>query len=537
MELNIIDYIVLAVYIIGVVGIGIVTGIKNKRKESSEGFFLAGRTLKWPLVGAALFAANISTIHMVGLAGQGFSDGMVWGNFEWSAALLLILLGLVFAPFYFKTKISTLPEFLEKRYNPQARSVLAVISLVTAIFLHIGVSLYAGGLVFEKFFGIDRYLAIVVIAAITFVYSVIGGLKAVVITEAVQSVILIIGASIMTILAMYALPDVGVHSWTELKAACKPDQWSMVQSGASSPLPWWAFWLGIPVLGLNYWCADQTIVQKVLGAKTLEDAQKGPIFAGFIKILPVFIMIVPGILAYVLFKDEITVADQALPELILRILPTGLKGLMSAALLAALMSTIASGLNSAGTMVSMDIVKRMRPDISDRSLLIIGRITIVLVILIAIGWSPLIAKFPGIFEAINDLLAVLSPPVSTVLLFGVFSRIGTPKAGLYTLIFGFVLGVVAFSLDFEPIAGRRIITDVWGIHFMLKAFYMFAICTVFYFVTSAVTPKAEESVLDELTLRKPLSFITDTKLTSITDPRLMALLLVGIMFVLYVIFN
>ncbi len=537
MELNSIDYAVLIIYIVGVVGIGVFTGVNNKKKESSEGFFLAGRTLKWPLVGAALFAANISTIHMVGLAGQGFSDGLVWGNFEWSAAILLILLGLVFAPFYFKTKISTLPEFLEKRYNPEARSVLAFISLVTAIFLHIGVSLYAGGLVFEKFFGIDRYLAITLIAVITFVYSVIGGLKAVVITEAVQSVILIVGASIMTIMAMYALPDVGVNSWAELKAACKPDQWSMLQSNASSPLPWWAFWLGIPVLGLNYWCADQTIVQKVLGAKTLQDAQKGPVFAGFIKLLPVFIMIVPGILAYVLFKDQIEVADQALPELILRVLPTGLKGLMSAALLAALMSTIASGLNSAGTMVSMDIVKRMRPNTNDRVLLIIGRVTIVAVIIIAVGWSPLIAKFPGIFEAINDLLAVLSPPVSTVLLFGVFSRIGTPKAGLYTLVFGFLLGVTAFAMDFEPIAGKRIITDVWGIHFMLKAFYMFAICTIFYFAVSAFTPKADKQVIDELTLRNPLAFLTEDKITSWSDTRIMALLLMIVLTILYVIFR
>ncbi|WP_068471791.1 sodium:solute symporter family transporter [Saccharicrinis aurantiacus] len=536
MKLNLIDYIIIIAYILGVVGIGVFTGLKNKKK-SSEGFFLAGRNLKWPMVGAALFAANISTIHMVGLAGQGFSDGMVWGNFEWSAALLLIVLGLIFAPFYFKTKISTLPEFLERRYNPQARSVLAFISLVTAIFLHIGVSLYAGGLVFENFFGIDRYMAITIIAVITFAYAFIGGLEAVVITEAIQSVILILGASIMTILAMTMLPEVGVTNWAELKAAVKPDQLSMVHTHSSSPLPWWAFWLGIPVLGLNYWCADQTIVQKVLGAKTLEDAQRGPIFAGFIKILPVFIMVVPGIFAYVLFKDDITVADQALPELILRVLPTGLKGLMSAALLAALMSTIASGLNSAGTMVSMDIVKRKYPDTKDKTLLNIGRITILCVIIVAIAWSPLIAKFPSIFEAINDLLAVLSPPISVVLLFGVFSRKGTPKAGLYTLIFGFVLAVVAFSLDFEMIAGQRYISDVWKIHFMMKAFYMFMICTVFYFAVSAFTPKADAEVLEKLTLKNPLSFITEGKVKSFSDPRVFAGVLVFFMIILYWIFR
>ncbi|MBI9057567.1 MAG: sodium/solute symporter [Labilibaculum sp.] len=536
MKLHFIDYIIITIYILVIVGIGVYTGIKNKKK-TSEGFFLAGRNLRWPMIGAALFAANISTIHMVGLAGQGFSDGLVWGNFEWSAAILLILLGLIFAPFYFKTKISTLPEFLEKRYNPQTRSVLAFISLVTAIFLHIGVSLYAGGLVFENFFGIDRYMAITIIAVITFIYAFIVGLEAVVITEAVQSVVLILGASIMTILAMLALPDVGINSIADFKDALKPHQISMIHTHEGSPLPWWAFWLGIPVLGINYWCADQTIVQKVLGAKTLEDAQRGPIFAGFIKILPVFIMVVPGIFAYLLFKDEISIPDQALPELILRILPTGLKGLMSAALLAALMSTIASGLNSAGTLVSMDIVKRNRPNLNDKAILNIGRATIFVVIIIAVAWSPLIAKFPSIFEAINDLLAVLSPPISVVLLFGVFSRYGTPKAGLYTLILGFALAIITFSIDFEMIAGKRYITDVWGIHFMLKAFYMFALCTVFYFTISTFTPKADQSTLNNLTLRKPLSFLTEGKVKSAADPRMFAAYLLVIMIILYTIFR
>jgi len=536
MTLSTIDYIILAFYMLLIVGIGVFSGIKRKTK-SSEGFFLAGRSLKWPMIGTALFAANISTIHMVGLAGQGFSDGLVWGNFEWSAPFLLIVLGLIFAPFYFKTKISTLPEFLEMRYNRSTRTMLAVISLFSALFLHIGVSLYAGALVFENFFGIEKYTAIVIIAGATLIYSIIGGLKAVVRTEALQSGILIIGAGIMTILAMMALPDHGVNSFADLKAVLKPHQLSMLHSHASSPLPWWAFWLGIPVLGLNYWCADQTIVQKVLGAKTLKDAQNGPIFAGFIKILPVFIMIFPGIFAYIILKDKIEIADHALPVLILNILPVGLKGLMSAALLAALMSTIASALNSSGTLVSMDIVKQSRPNLSDKKLLVIGRITILLVIIIAIAWSPLIAKFPSIFEAINDLLAVLSPPISVVFIFGIMSKKGTPKAGHYTLVFGFLLAIIAFCIDFQMITGQRIITDVWGIHFMLKAFYLFVICTVFYFSVSFFTPAASKETLEKMTMKKPLSFITEGKVTGASDPRIMAAILAVVMIVLYTIFR
>ena len=486
--MELIDYIILGAYLIVIVAIGIFTGLKNK-KNTSEGFFLAGRSLRWPLVGAALFAANISTIHMVGLAGQGFSDGFVWGNFEWSAFIFLIILSLVFTPFYFKAKISTLPEFLEKRYNSKARSMLAVISLVTALFLHIGVSLYAGAMVFENFFGIDQYTAISVIAFATLIYAIIGGLKAVVLTEAIQTVILIVGAVTLTVLAIMQLPDYGVNSISDLKAALKPGQLSMIHTSNSSPLPWWAFWLGIPVLGLNYWCADQTIVQKVLGAKDLNNAQKGPIFAGFIKVLPVFIMMFPGVIAYIILRDKIGNADDALPVLILNILPVGLKGLMSAALLAALMSTIASALNSAGTLMSMDIVKKHNPSMPDKKLLFIGRITILATISIAVAWSPLIAKFPSIFEAINDLLAVLSPPISVVFIWGVLSKKGTPKAGYWTLVFGFTLAILAFCMDFASIAGQRYITDVMGIHFMMKAFYLFIICSIFYFAVSALLQK------------------------------------------------
>lgn len=536
MSLTTTDYVILILYMLLIVGIGVFTGFRRK-SNTSESFFLAGRSLKWPLIGTALFAANISTIHMVGLAGQGFSDGLVWGNFEWSAPFLLIVLGLIFAPFYFKSHISTLPEFLEKRYNRSTRSMLAVISLFTALFLHIGVSLYAGALVFESFFGIDKYTAIVVIAGATVIYSVIGGLRAVVLTEALQSGILILGAGIMTVLAMKSLPDHGVSSMADLKAALKPGQLSMIHTNPDSPLPWWAFWLGIPVLGLNYWCADQTIVQKVLGAKTLKDAQNGPIFAGFIKILPVFIMIFPGVFAYIILRDQITVADHALPVLILNILPVGLKGLMSAALLAALMSTIASALNSSGTLVSMDIVKQLRPNISDRRLLYIGRITILVVILVAIAWSPLIEKFPSIFEAINDLLAVLSPPISVVFIFGIMSRRGTPKAGHYTLVFGFTLAILAFCLDFEMIAGKRYITDVLGIHFMLKAFYLFVLCTIFYFAVSFFTPPANPETLEKMTLKKPLSFLTEGKITGATDPRILAFFLAMVMITLYYIFR
>ncbi len=529
------DLVIIGLYLGLVLLIGLLSGaIKSK---TSDGFFLAGHSLKWPMIGAALFAANISTIQMVGLAGQGFSDGLVWGNFEWMAAFLLIVLGLIFAPFYFKSKISTLPEFFEKRYSSQVRVMLAVISLVMALFVHIGVSLYAGAVVFENFFGINKYTSILIIAGVTLVYTVAGGLKAVVITETIQTFILIIGASVMVVLAYSQLSEIGLNSWDEIKEACKPGQLSMIHSSSESPLPWWTVVLGYPVLGLSYWCADQTIVQKVLGAKTLRDAQAGPVFAGFIKIFPVFIMVFPGVFAYILFGSSVSHPDYALPELIVRVLPVGFKGLMAAALMAALMSTIAAALNSSGTLVAIDIIKKSFPKTKEKSLVLAGRITIVAVIVIAVAWSPLIEKFPTLFIAINDLLAVLSPPIASVLLLGIMWKRGTREAGLYTMICGFVLGILAFIVDFEPITGVRYITEVLGIHFLMKAWWLFVFCTLLFIVVSLLTPKPDMEMISKVTLKRPLDFITKGKLSGIGDPRILSAILLVLMIILYVTFK
>ncbi|MBE9516943.1 MAG: sodium/solute symporter, partial [Bacteroidetes bacterium] len=287
-EFNIptLDLIIILAYLCIIILIGIISA--QRKKITSEGFFLAGRSLNWGMIGAALFAANISTIHMVGLAANGFKDGIVWGNFEWMATFLLIILALFFAPFYFKNKISTLPEFLEKRYGPKTRSFFAFIVIITALFSHIGISLYAGAVVLKTFFGIDIMVSILVISFITTLYSILGGLRAIVVIETFQSVILIGGAALLTILSIGMLGDQGIHSIEELKAVLRPNQLDILQSGKDSILPWYAILLGYPVLGIYYWCADQTIVQKVLGAKTMSDAQNGPLFAGFLKILPVF---------------------------------------------------------------------------------------------------------------------------------------------------------------------------------------------------------------------------------------------------------
>ena len=531
------DFIIIIVYLIGILVVGI--WVVRKQKMTTSSYFLAGRSLNWAFVGAALFASNISTIHLVGLAAAGYRDGMVQGNFEWMASFLLVLLGLVFAPFYFKNKISTLPEFLEKRYGGASRSLLAFLAIIGALFMHIGISLYAGAVVFETFFGIDKWFSIIIISVITSIYTVLGGLKSVVITETIQTVILILGAGIMAVIAVFALPDRGINSLAELKEVLRPDQLVLLRSAESSPnLPWYSIILGYPVIGIWYWCADQTIVQRVLGAKSQRDAQIGPIFAGFIKILPVFIMVIPGILAYALFSDIIgDNANNTLPVLITELLPTGLKGLLSAALLAALMSTIAAALNSSATLVSVDIVKRIRPKTTDSQQVRIGRYTAIAVMILAIAWSPMIERFRSIFDAINTILAVLAPPIAVVFLFGVFSKRGTKEASFITIVTGFILGAIAFTIDFPAFGDVKIITENWGIPYMMQGWWLFVILTVVYFTVSYVTPKPRPDQLENLTLDKPWSFLTQGKITGISDPRVLSGILIVIMIILYSIFS
>lgn len=534
-SISTLDLMIILAYLAAIILIGIFS--VRRRKMSSEGFFLAGRSLKWGMIGAALFAANISTIHMVGLAANGFKDGIVWGNFEWMATFLLIILALFFAPFYFKNRISTLPEFLEKRFGPRSRSFFAFIVIITALFSHIGISLYAGAVVMKTIFGVDIMVSILVISFITTTYSILGGLRAIVVIESFQSVILIGGATLLTILTIALLPDIGIHSMAELKAALRPGQLDMLQSGESSILPWYAILLGYPVLGIYYWCADQTIVQKVLGAKTLSDAQNGPLFAGFLKILPVFIMVFPGILAYALFSDEITDPNDTLMVLISNVLPKGLVGLMTAALLAALMSTISAALNSVGTLVSIDIVKRIRPSTPDKILLRTGRIASLVVIILAISWSPWIGRFESIFDAIVIVLSMLSPPVASVFVMGIISRRGNDKVALSTMILGLVAGVIVFCLDFDPISGSRLITDGLGIPFLMQAWWLFVLCIVFYLIMGFYSEPRPLSEIQNLVFTREHLQGFKSRIESIKDPRIWSLLLLVIMILLYVYFG
>jgi SSS family solute:Na+ symporter len=558
--INAFDLFVIAAYMVGITTVGIWVGYR--RHTTSKQYFLADKSLGWFTIGAAMFASNISTIHLVGLAASGADQGLVIGNFEWMASFCLIILGLVFAPFYFRSRITTLPEFLEKRYGVGTRAFLAFIGIMGALLIHIGLSMFAAAEVFESFLGVNKMTSIVVISAITVLYTVLGGLKAVVVTETIQTFLLLGGAVLMAVLGVHYLPQAGIHDFAAFKAALKPEQLSMIHpirdaQGHLNSFSWLAVLLGYPILGIWYWCSDQTIVQRVLGADNQRDAQNGPLFAGFLKILPLFLMVFPGVIGYIMFKNGAIHLPQTesgpnynmvLPEMIKTLIPQGLRGLLAAGMLAALMSTISSALNSCATLISVDIVKKLHPSIDDRRQVAIGRISTGVVMILAMLWSTQGGQFGTIFEAVNKIPMVFAPAVTTLFVLGVFWRRGTNAAALTTCAVGCGIGAVYFILDMPGIGtaildGRArvgfegLVTDPIqgiGIPFMLVGPIIAALCIVIFVVVSLLTPAPAADRIKNVCWEHPLAMLRG-RLAGWSDPRLIASVLMVVMVVLYIV--
>lgn len=518
-SVSVIDALVIVGYLVGVVLLGIYTVRSKIKTASSEDYFLASRSLKWPIIGTALFAANISTIHLIGFAESGFKYGLVDGLFEWMAIPFLIFLGFVIAPYFFQKRTSTIPELYEKRFNGTARTYMVVLAILTALLLHIGISLYAGAALVQQFFGLDPTMGIIFIAGLTGLYTVVGGLKAITTVEAVQTVLLILGAVILTLFGVFALGDVDIHNFSEFKASLKPDALSILRPADSPANPptggitWYSAILGYFVLGSWYWFSDQTIVQRALGSRSQYDAQVGPIFTALLKILPVLFFLLPGTLAYVLFKNEIGEDTKlTLPYMIDNLMPSGLKGLIIASLLAALMSSVGAAINSASTLFSIDIVKRLRPQTRDRQLVLIGRITGVVIMILAILWSTQASKFGDtIIYTVNALGAMIAPPIAAVFLLGMFWKRGTAEAANATFAFGLIVGVFVFLFDFpyqnlvpgldniavilaaglnaELSPTTKAVTDIIGLNFMLQAWWKFVLCGLLFITISYASPK------------------------------------------------
>lgn len=544
------DISISVLYILGIVTIGLWAGLKKKKTvqgSASNDYFLAGKSLRWPMIGLALFATNISCIHLVSLAQSGFDTGLLNGNFEWMAAFTLILLALFFVPFYMKSKVTTLPDFLEKRYNKACRDWLAVISILSAIVIHIAFSFLAGGIVLKTLFGINMYVSITIIAVLTGLYTVIGGLRAVVITESVQTIVLLSGAIIITAICFNK-----VGGWSGitdvLHATGGIEKISMLRpAGDISRMPWFAVFLGYPVLGIWYWCADQTIVQRVLGAKDTDHARGGALFCGFIKILPVFIFVLPGLMAYVLAQkgvfnissvQHIDAAGKLVTEtkgiytlMITQLVPTGLVGVLVAALLSGLMSQISGALNSIATLVSYDLYKRYKPDTSDVQLVQAGRVSAVIALIASLGLLPLLNQYESLFNGINDVIAHIAPPITTVFLLGVFWKKASAKSAQYTLWIGSLLGASVFVLN--KIFPHSVIGQV---PFMMMAFYLFVACVIMQVALSFYFPVQHTAESNMLYWKTPLEPLQDKGWKGLGNYKVLSALLLMVMIVLYSIF-
>ncbi len=484
MGLEAIDWIVIGLYFAIIMGLA--WWVILRGRDTADDYFLAGRNLGWFIVGASIFASNIGSEHLVGLAGSGCTDGVAMAHYELHAWCLLIL-GWVMVPFYMRSRVFTMPEFLERRFSPTARWILSLISLVAYVLTKIAVGIFAGGIVFSvllpdiNFMGLDSFwVGSFLVVVLTGIYTVLGGLRAVAYTEALQTVILILGSALVAIFGLHAL-----GGWDELRHICGSEMFNLWKPlvpenivGTWAPVREsgrmaWYFndnypWLGMlfcaPVIGLWYWCTDQYIVQRALGAPNERIARRGSIFASFLKLLPVFIFIIPGMICFALAKSGKVAAIQqvlfdqqgniirdesqkAFPLLVTTIMPVGLRGIVVAGLLAALMSSLAGVFNASSTLFTMDFYSKFRPKASQHNLVWVGRIATTIMVLIGLLWIPVIRGGKGLYDYLQGVQAYLAPPIFVVFFLGVFYKRLNSKGCLAALIIGFLMGLLRLAID------------------------------------------------------------------------------------------
>src|SRR5688500_7174829 len=372
-NLDLVDLLVIAAYFVALSAIAYWAA--RREKAVSSDYFLAGRDVGWLAVGASLFASNIGSEHLVGLAGTGAASGLAVGHFEWLASFILLLLGWLFVPFYLRSGVYTMPEFLERRYNSASRAYFTWISIIGYVLTKISVTLFAGGVVMRAVTGFDFWTSAAILIVITGLYTIFGGLRAVIYTEVMQAVVLILGSATLMFVGLNA-----VGGWSGLQASVSPEFFSMWKPSNHPDFPWTGVVFGAPILGVWYWCTDQHIVQRVLAAKNIKEARRGTILAGYLKILPVFIFVLPGMVAAALYSDVAGAADSAYPVLVTRLLPAGFKGLVLAGMLAALMSSLASAFNSCSTLLTWDVYRKLKPQATETELVKFGQASTVVLI-------------------------------------------------------------------------------------------------------------------------------------------------------------
>jgi SSS family solute:Na+ symporter len=537
------DWAIICLYFAVIAGISW-WAVKKKSKTSAEDYFLAGRNLGWFIIGASIFASNIGSEHLVGLAGSGATDGVALAHYELHAWCLLVL-GWVMAPFFMRSKVFTMPEFLEKRFSPHARTVLSIISLIAYILTKIAVGIYAGGIVFRAllpevhFLGMDTFwIGSVLLIVLTGIYTIVGGLRAVVYTETLQTFVKIIGAILVT---YYGLEALG--GWHKLREICgsemfnlwKPivpagveNTWAPVKEAGraawyfNDKYPWPGMLICAPVIGLWYWCTDQYIVQRVLGAPNEKEGRRGSIFAGFLKLTPVFLFIIPGMICFALAKSGLNPsihselfdaqghlirdrAQAAFPLLVMHVLPVGVRGIVVAGLLAALMSALAGVFNASSSLFTMDFYSRLRPKASQAQLVWVGRVATVVMVIIGLLWIPVIQGGRGLYDYLQGIQAYLAPPIFVVFFFGVFMKRLNGPGCLATLLTGFAMGLFRLAVD-TPVKlmgtsypEGSFLWIVNNIFFQYYSVLITLVCIIVFIVVSYATRQPDYARLSGLT--------------------------------------
>lgn len=489
-------------------------GSTRKNELDSTDYFLAGKNEGWFVIGASLFSSNIGSEIILGVSGAGARGEMPQANFEILASLILILLGWVFVPFYLRTGVYTMPEFLEKRYSKACRNYLSVVSIVAYILTKISLIIFSGALVFETM-GIPFWTGAIITVVATGFYTVLGGLRAVIYTDMIQAFILLGGTAAVT---YYGLEQLG--GWNAMidtiatAAADDPtksppeDYFNLWRPFSDTDYPWTGMLFGAPILGVWYWCTDQFIVQRALSAKDISNARKGTIFAGFLKLLPVFLFFVPGVIAYALVQKgmldlSLDNPDQALPAMITSFLPVGIKGIAIAGLLAALMSSLSSAFNSSSTLFTIDFYRESRPKASEKELVRVGQIVTVVLVLVSLGWIPFMRTLMGggIFHYLQSMQAYISPPIAAVFLLGLYFRWINATGAIVALWTGFGLGILRLITEFMSKEGIITVSEgsipgiLLGINFLHFALILFVFCGVLMMLVSKLGTQQSDEAL------------------------------------------
>jgi SSS family solute:Na+ symporter len=481
------DSLILTTYLIIVLSIGFY--YSRKKEKNFSDYFLAGRNVGWFAVGLSLFATNISSEHFIGLAGSGATRGLSVAQFELMAIFILIILGWFFVPVYLKSGVATIPELIEKRFDRKSRKFLASLSIAIYILTKISVTIFAGGILFYKVFGVSIYTSAIIIVLITGLYSVIGGATAVVRTQVFQAVLLIAGALTLTI---FGLKEVG--GFSALQEKLPHDYFIMFKSASDPDFPWTGIIFGAPIIAFWYWCTDQYIVQRVLSAKSIEDARRGSLFAAFLKILPLFILVLPGLIAVALFPEII--GDEAYSALLAgNILPVGIKGLVIAGLLSAIMSSLAGVFNTTATLFVNDFYLLKYPNVNERKLVLIGRLSTTVIVIAAILCVPLVKIISSqMYLYLQSVQAFISPPITAVVLFGLISKKINSKGAFWGLVVGELIGLSRLSAEIFHNLGyvtNPLLVAYTKINFLHFAIILFIISTSLVFGISYFTSKTE----------------------------------------------